>query len=214
MRLVLPKLYVILDAGMLTEPAAVTAQKLIDAGVKLLQYRAKRASARELWEESRTIAESARTAKCAFLVNDRPDVAYLAGADGVHVGQDDLDPEQARKLLGPHRWVGVSTHNLEQFRRAAASSADYIAVGPIFPTSSKANPDPVVGTDLLRRVRALTKKPIVAIGGITLERAVDVLAAGADSVAVISDILKAKDPAATAREFIRRLDAAKPAASH
>jgi thiamine-phosphate pyrophosphorylase len=214
MRLVLPKLYVILDAGMLTEPAAVTAQKLIDTGVKLLQYRAKRASARELWEESRTIAESARTAKCAFLVNDRPDVAYLAGADGVHVGQDDLDPEQARKLLGPHRWVGVSTHNLEQFRRAAASSADYIAVGPIFPTSSKANPDPVVGTDLLRRVRALTKKPIVAIGGITLERAVDVLAAGADSVAVISDILKAKDPAATAREFIRRLDAAKPAASH
>jgi thiamine-phosphate pyrophosphorylase len=199
---------------MLTEPAAITAQKLIDAGVKLLQYRAKHASARELWEESRTIAESARTAKCAFLVNDRPDVANLAGADGVHLGQDDLDPEQARTVIGSDRWVGVSTHSLEQFRNAAASSADYIAVGPIFQTSSKANPDPVVGTDLLRRVRALTEKPIVAIGGITLERAVDVLAAGADSVAVISDILKAKDPAATAREFIRRLDAAKPAASH
>jgi thiamine-phosphate pyrophosphorylase len=214
MRLVLPTLYVILDAGMLTEPAAVAAQKLMESGVKLLQYRAKHATARELWVESRTIGEAARRAKCTFIVNDRPDVAYLAGADGVHVGQDDLDPEQARAVIGPDRWVGVSTHDLEQFRKAAASSADYIAVGPIFQTSSKANPDPVVGTELLRRVRALTEKPIVAIGGITLERAADVLAAGADSVAVISDILKAKDPAETAREFIRRLDAAKPAVSH
>ena len=132
----------------------------------------------------------------------------------MHVGQDDLDVEQARKVIGADRWVGVSTHNLEQFAKAAATSADYIAVGPIFQTSSKANPDPVAGTELLRRVRALTEKPIVAIGGITLERAADVLAAGADSVAVIRDILKAKDPAGMAREFIRRLDAAKPAASH
>ena len=214
MRLVLPRLYVILDAGMLTEPAGHTAQKLMDAGVKLLQYRAKNAAARELWNESRAIAEAAQRAKCIFVVNDRPDVAYLAGADGVHVGQDDLGVEQARRVIGPDRWVGVSTHSLEQFRKAAATSADYIAVGPIFQTSSKANPDPVVGTELLRRVRALTEKPIVAIGGITLERAADVLAAGADSVAVISDILKAKDPARMAREFIRRLDAAKPAASH
>ena len=214
MRLVLPTLYVILDPGMLTEPAGESAQKLMDAGVKLLQFRAKNAAARELWEESRAIAEAARRAKCTFIVNDRPDVAYLAGADGVHVGQDDLDPEQARTVIGPERWVGVSTHNLEQFREAAASSADYIAVGPIFQTSSKANPDPVVGTELLRRVRALTEKPIVAIGGITLERAAEVLAAGADSVAVISDVLKAKDPAGMAQEFIRRLDAANHAASH
>jgi thiamine-phosphate pyrophosphorylase len=214
MRLVLPTLYVILDAGMLTEPAGDTAQKLMDVGVKLLQYRAKNATARELWAESRAIAEAAGRAKCTFIVNDRPDVAYLAGADGVHVGQDDLDPEQARAVIGPDRWVGVSTHNLEQFQKAAASSADYIAVGPIFQTSSKANPDPVVGTELVRRVRALTGKPIVAIGGITLERAAEVIAAGADSVAVIGDILKANDPAAAAREFIRRLEAAKPAASH
>ena len=214
MRLVLPTLYVILDAGMLTEPAGITAQKLMDAGVKLLQYRAKNATARELWNESRALADSAQRSDCTFIVNDRPDVAYLAGAGGVHVGQDDLDVEQARKLIGPDRWVGVSTHNLEQFRKAAASSADYIAVGPIFQTSSKANPDPVVGTELLRRVRALTEKPVVAIGGITLERAEAVLAAGANSVAIISDILKAKDPAGMAREFIRRLDAAKPAASH
>jgi thiamine-phosphate pyrophosphorylase len=186
----------------------------MDAGVKLLQYRAKNAAARELWTESRSIAEAARGAKCTFIVNDRPDVAYLAEADGVHVGQDDLDVEQARKVIGLDRRVGVSTHNLEQFRAAAATSADYIAVGPIFQTSSKANPDPVVGTELLRRVRALTEKPIVAIGGITLERAAEVLEAGADSVAVISDILKAKDPGGKAREFILRLDAVKPAASH
>jgi thiamine-phosphate pyrophosphorylase len=214
MRLVLPRLYVILDAGMLTEPAGHTAQKLMDAGVKLLQYRAKNVAARELWNESRAIAEAARRANCIFIVNDRPDVAYLAGADGVHVGQDDLGVEQARRVIGSDRWVGVSTHGPEQFEKAAASSADYIAVGPIFQTSSKANPDPVVGTELLRRVRALTGKPIVAIGGITLERAADVIAAGADSVAVISDILKAKDPVGVAREFIRRLDAVKPAASH
>ena len=199
---------------MLTDPAGDTAQKLMDAGVKLLQYRAKHATAREFWAESRAIEGVASRAKCRFIVNDRPDVAYLAGADGVHVGQEDLEVADAREIMGPDRWVGVSTHNLEQFRQAAATSADYIAVGPIFQTSSKANPDPVVGTELLRRVRALTEKPIVAIGGITLERAPEVIAAGADSVAVISDILKAMDPAGMAREFIRRLDAAKPEASH
>src|SRR5258707_1595773 len=194
MRLVLPRLYVILDAGMLTEPSGETAQKLMDAGVKLLQYRAKNAAARELWAESRSIAEAARRANCTFIVNDRPDVAYLAGADGVHVGQEDLDVEQTRKVVGPDRWVGVSTHSLEQFRNAAASSADYIAVGPIFQTSSKANPDPVVGTELLRRVRALTEKPIVAIGGSTLERAPVGLASGEDSGVGIKARLKDTAP--------------------
>ncbi len=214
MRLVIPKLYVILDAGMLTEPAGETAKKLMDAGVRLLQYRDKRAAARELWSESRALAAAARAANCVFFVNDRPDVAYLAGADGVHVGQEDLEVEQARSVIGAERWVGVSTHNLEQFGTAAASSADYIAVGPIFPTKSKENPDPVVGMELLRRVRSLTEKPIVAIGGITLERAPEVLEAGADSVAVISDIVRAKDPAGKAREYIERLEAVKPAARH
>lgn len=214
MRLVMPRLYVILDAGMLTEPAGETAKKLIEAGVQLLQYRDKKAAARELWSASRLLAEVARRGNCSFFVNDRPDIAYLAGADGVHVGQEDLGVEQARALVGAERWVGVSTHNAKQFEEAAATSADYIAVGPIFPTSSKANPDPVVGTELLRRVRSLTRKPIVAIGGITLERAPEVLAAGADSVAVISDILQAKDPAAKAREYIQRLEAVNPAAPH
>jgi thiamine-phosphate pyrophosphorylase len=212
MRLVMPRLYMILDAGMLRESAGETSHQLIEAGVRLLQYRHKNAPARELLSTAQTVAETCRASQCAFFVNDRPDVAYLAGADGVHVGQEDLAAEQARRVMGPDRWVGVSTHNLEQFQQAAATSADYIAVGPIFPTSSKANPDPVVGVDFLRHVRSLTPKPIVAIGGITLDRAAEVIAAGADSVAVISGILQAKDPAAQAREYIQRLEAAKPAA--
>jgi thiamine-phosphate pyrophosphorylase len=110
-------------------------------------------------------------------------------------------------------WVGTSTHNLDQFRRAAATSADYIAVGPIFPTTSKANPDPVVGLELIRQVRQLTEKPIVAIGGITLERAASVIAAGADSVAVIRDIVCAEKPGEQARRFLDTLDAAKHAAA-
>ena len=212
MHLVMPRLYVILDAGMLTEPAGEIARQLMQAGVRLLQYRNKGAGARELLAESRAIADAARSTGCAFFVNDRPDVAWLAGADGVHVGQEDLAVEQAREVMGAERWVGVSTHDLEQFEHAAASSADYIAVGPIFPTSSKTNPDPVVGLELLRHARPLTRKPIVAIGGITLERAPEVIAAGADSVAVISGILKAGDPATRARGYIEILEAVRPAA--
>jgi thiamine-phosphate pyrophosphorylase len=145
----------------------------------------------------------------SFLVNDRPDVALLAGASGVHVGQDDLDVEQARRVLGRDKLVGVSTHNLEQFERAAASSADYIAVGPVFGTSSKANPDPVVGVEFIRKTRALSDKPIVAIGGISVERAASVIEAGADSVAVISGILTAQDPAQRARQYMDTLETAK-----
>jgi len=198
---------------MLTEPVGKAAAKLIGAGVRLLQYRDKKAAARELLSASMAVAEVVGRAQCAFFVNDRPDVAYLSGAGGVHVGQEDLTVEQARAVVGPERWVGVSTHNLKQFEQAISTSADYIAVGPIFPTSSKANPDPVVGTELLRRVRRLTAKPIVAIGGITLDCVPEVLAAGADAVAVISDILQAQEPAARAREYILRLEAANPAAS-
>jgi thiamine-phosphate pyrophosphorylase len=191
MRLVLPRLYVILDAALLTTPDTDCAQKLAGAGVRLLQYRNKNASTRELFEASNRLASLLVPQGVTFFVNDRADVAALAGASGVHVGQEDLGVEAARSVIGPGKLVGVSTHNLEQFKRAAATSADYIAVGPVFATSSKANPDPVVGTDLLRQVRPLTDKPIVAIGGITLDRAMEAFEAGADSIAVISDILLA-----------------------
>ena len=202
MRLVLPRLYVILDSALLKNSTRDCAQELAAAGVRLLQYRNKSASARELLETSRELVSSLESSRTALIVNDRPDVAALAGAKGVHVGQDDLDAEQARAVVGKEMWVGTSAHNLEQFRRAVATSADYIAVGPIFATTSKANPDPVVGVELIREVRALTDKPIVAIGGITLERAKAVIDAGADSVAVISDILLARNPGERARQYV------------
>jgi thiamine-phosphate pyrophosphorylase len=214
MRLVMPRLYVILDAELVRGPAPEIARQLIAAGVGLLQYRAKNLEARDMLATARQIAELARREKTNFFVNDRPDLAYLSGADGVHVGQEDLSVEQSRSILGQDRWVGVSTHNREQFEQAIATSADYVAIGPIFATTSKANPDPLVGTELLRQLRPLTKKPIVAIGGIRLERAAEVIEAGADSVAVISDIFAAADPAERSRQFIERLDAAKRASDH
>jgi thiamine-phosphate pyrophosphorylase len=213
MRLVLPRLYVILDAALITSPELDCAASLAEAGVRLLQYRNKSAPARHYLESSRKLAETLQSSGVSFFVNDRPDVAFLAGATGVHVGQDDLDVEQVRSIVGSDKLIGVSTHNLEQFERAAASSADYIAVGPVFSTSTKADPDPVVGVDFIRKVRSLTDKPIVAIGGITLERAAAVIEAGADSVAVISGIWSAADPSQRAREYIKTLETAKHAAA-
>ncbi len=200
-RLVLPRLYVILDATLLTVSAIDCAQELADAGVRLMQYRHKNASAGEALNVSRNLASLLQPQGITFIVNDRPDIAAIAEASGVHVGQDDLGVEATRTLVGG-KIIGISTHNLEQFQKAAGSSADYIAVGPIFATSSKANPDPVVGTELIRRVRALTDKPIVAIGGIKLENAGEVIAAGANSVAVISDILGAADRAKRAGQYL------------
>jgi len=197
-RLVLPRLYVILDPALLTVPETECAQELADAGVRLLQYRNKRASARQLLESSTKLVSLLAPLKVTVVVNDRADVAAVAGANGIHVGQEDLDAEKARQMVGPEKLVGVSTHNLEQFQRAAASSADYIAVGPIF----------AIGTEFIRKARLLTDKPIVAIGGITLERAPEIIEAGADSVAVISDILSAPAPGMRARQYIDLLGAA------
>jgi thiamine-phosphate pyrophosphorylase len=206
MRLVLPRVYVILDAALLNIPEKDCARNLADAGVRLIQYRNKNASARELFETSRELAAFFNPMGVRFIVNDRADVATFADADGVHVGQDDLGVEQARAVMGDGKWVGVSTHNAEQVRTALGTSADYIALGPIFATGSKMNPDPVVGLDLLRQARGMTDKPIVAIGGITLERAEEVIGAGADSVAVISDILRAENPGKRARQYIDLLE--------
>jgi thiamine-phosphate pyrophosphorylase len=192
---------VILDATLLTVSAIDCAQDLAAAGVRLMQYRHKHAPAGEMLSVSKQLAAALQPQGITFIVNDRPDVAAMAHASGVHVGQDDLGVEATRTLVG-EKIIGVSTHNLEQFQKAIESSADYIAVGPIFSTSSKANPDPVVGTNLLRQVRALTDKPIVAIGGIKLENAAEVIAAGADSVAVISDILGAPDRAKRVRQYL------------
>jgi thiamine-phosphate pyrophosphorylase len=204
MSLVLPPLYVILDAALLTTPEIEVAQKLNDAGVRLLQYRNKRGSTREVFQASSGLAAELAQRGAIFFVNDRPDIAFLSGASGVHIGQNDLPVPESRAVMGKGKLLGISTHNLEQFRAAAASDADYIALGPVFATDSKANPDPVVGTAMIQEARKLTRKPI--IGGITLERAKEVMEAGADSVAVISDVLRAKDPGQRARQFLDLLE--------
>jgi thiamine-phosphate pyrophosphorylase len=143
-----------------------------------------------------------------LIMNDRADLCVAAEFDGVHVGQEDLSPEAVRWILsrgeaGPDRWLGVSTHNPDQLREADLTSADYLAIGPVFATSSKEKPDPVVGLEGVRRARTLTRKPLVAIGGITRANAASVIEAGADSVAVISDLLR--DPRKSAEEFFRIL---------
>ncbi|HUJ32605.1 MAG TPA: thiamine phosphate synthase [Candidatus Acidoferrum sp.] len=197
-----PSLYAILDPALIEVPLAEFAAKLAAAGVGLIQLRDKRASARRLLEETRGLIVLFTSTSVRLVVNDRPDVAAMAGAGGVHVGQEDLPVEAARAICGTGRWVGISTHNLAQLREAAGTSADYIAVGPIFPTATKQNPDPVVGIDFLREARKLTRKPLVAIGGITIESAADIFRAGADSVAVIRDLAAAPDPAQRARDYL------------
>src|SRR5579863_8132298 len=202
MNLVFPRLYAIIDPTLLTSSELALAEALAGSGVELIQYRNKTVSSRQFFETSRQLTSVLGPRLVRLIVNDRADIALLAGAGGVHVGQEDLGVEDARAICGPNRWVGVSTHSLEQVAAADRTSADYIAFGPIFPTATKKNSDPVVGTELLRMARQMTKKPLVAIGGITLERAAEVYRAGADSLAVIRDLICAPDPGARAREYL------------
>ena len=153
-------------------------------------------------EEARALRKAVG-ARAKLILNDRADLCLLAGYDGVHVGQDDLSPEAVRKIIGPDLWLGVSTHNPAQIGVAARTSADYVAIGPVFSTASKLNPDPVVGLEGVRQARTLTSKPLVAIGGITRAHAREVIAAGADSVAVIADLLM--NPTQSAGDFLRIL---------
>jgi thiamine-phosphate pyrophosphorylase len=196
-----PPLYAILDVAAVNSEARIP-EVLAESGVRLIQVRDKQASARAVFEASQGLVARLSRKDVLVIVNDRADIAAMVGAGGVHVGQDDLPAEAARACCGGELWVGVSTHSLEQFRAAAATSADYIAVGPIFPTATKENPDPVVGLELIREARRLTRKPLVAIGGITVQSAESVYRAGADSIAVVSDLLSAPNPALRAGEYI------------
>jgi len=206
MALALPRLYAILDASQARERTLSSVCEIfLGAGVRLIQYRHKAGSSRQLFEDSVALGRLVHQAGGTFIVNDRADIARAAGAHGVHVGQEDLPIEMARGIIGLGKIVGYSTHNLEQVIEADRSSADYIALGPIFATASKERPDPVVGLEGLRRAREATRKPLVAIGGITLARAREVIDAGADSVAVIGDLLGAPDLSARARAFLEIL---------
>jgi thiamine-phosphate pyrophosphorylase len=182
----LPRLYAIADASF-GDPVEL-AKGLFQGGVRLLQVRNKKASSRELFSQVTRILSLA-PAEAVVLVNDRVDVALTAGAAGVHLGQRDLPPAEARRVLGPESIIGFSTHNLEQAIEADRLPVDYVAVGPIFPTITKENPDPVVGIENLSTICHSIAKPVVAIGGVRLEHAPAVLKAGAGSIAVARDLL-------------------------
>jgi len=201
----LPALYAIVDPLDGERAPAALAALLLAGGARLVQLRLKPATSRELLAAAERIRPLAHAAGALFLVNDRPDVARAVEADGVHLGQDDLPVAAARRVLGPGRLVGVSTHDVEQARAAVADGADYVAVGPIYATTSKDHPIPPRGLELVRAVRAAVPCPIVAIGGITAETAPLVRAAGADAVAMIGALVRAPDPAAAVREVLARI---------
>ncbi len=204
----LPKLYAILDVSCFAPPLRTVAsivafaRDLAAGGVKVLQYRNKEGSTREMLSHAREIRRVLGH-DVTLIMNDRADICIAAGYDGVHVGQDDLSPEGARMVIGDQRILGVSTHNLQQLKEADAGPADYIAFGPVFSTASKRHADPVVGLEGLRTARAATRKPLVAIGGITRRNVQSVLETGADSAAVISELLSS--PRKVAEEFLRLL---------
>jgi len=200
----LPRLYAILDAGCFptSEDVVIFAEALVAGGCTLLQYRNKSGNARVMLEHAQELKRRIG-GSVKLIMNDRADLCLAADFYGVHVGQGDLSPESVRTIIGPKLWLGVSTHNPKQLREADRTSADYLAIGPVFSTSSKDKPDPVVGLEGVRWARQLTRKPLVAIGGITRANAPSVIAAGADSVAVISDLLR--EPRKSAEEFFRIL---------
>ncbi len=206
MDLVLPRLYAILDASHLADRSlADVTESLLRAGVRLIQYRNKRGSSRELFDAAVQLAPPIRRAKGIFIMNDRADVAWAAKADGVHLGQEDLPVEAARAMLPPGTIIGISTHCLAQVEEANRSSADYIAFGPVFETRSKDKPGAATGLAALAEARKVVRKPLVAIGGITPERARSALEAGADSVAVIHALMSASDPGEPARQFLEAI---------
>lgn len=174
------------------------------AGVRFFQYRSKRGSRKSVYETSLLLAKIAREAEATFIVNDHADIALAVNADGVHLGQDDLPLEQARKLLGPTKLIGISTHSLEQAREAERLGADYIGFGPIYSTATK-DAGTIQGLANLTVIRQTIAIPIIAIGGIKHDTVKDVIRAGADGVAIISAILSADDVVAAASEIIKKI---------
>jgi len=204
MALKLPRVYPIVDTETLTNRGIgveVAAAAFLDGGAGVLQFRHKGHWSREVYAQAEGVARLCREAGAQFIINDRADFAMLLGA-GLHVGQDDLTPRDARRLVGPDAIIGYSTHNAAQLCAAGGEPVDYVALGPIFGTASKRNPDPVVGVEELRRCRTLVEKPLVAIGGITMENAAAVLQAGADSLAILSGLLPESVSARCLREQI------------
>ncbi len=205
----LPRFYPLLDTAILygrgIDPVTA-AEALLEAGARILQLRHKDHWSPEAMANAQTIAEQCRRERCEFIVNDRADVALLLDSS-VHVGQHDLPPNYVRKIVGPHKRIGFSTHNEAQLLAAAEEPVNYLALGPIFATTSKLQSDPPIGIEELHRLRPLTNRPLVAIGGITRDNATEVWHAGADSIAVVADLYPAactkRDIRAIAEEWIQ-----------
>jgi thiamine-phosphate pyrophosphorylase len=209
LRAVLHGLYPILDPRFVHRLSLVEALKEAAAGgARLFQYRDKAASRKDAYRQAEQLRRAASDAGAVLIVNDRCDLALAVDADGVHLGQDDLPVTLARGVMGPNKLIGLSTHTAEQVTLATADKPDYVGFGPIFPTASKADHEPVVGVEGLKRVRVLTDLPMFAIGGIALEHAGSVMQAGADGVAVMSAIWSAPDISAAVRLFIEKIERA------
>jgi len=204
MTFTLPKLYPITDTRLSGLTHAEQVERLAAGGATIVQLRDKLASPREFYDAAREAMRVARALGVRLIINDRVDIALAVDADGVHLGQDDLPPRRARELVGPDRILGYSTHNVEQALEADSTLVDYLAIGPVFQTTTKEKADPVVGLEMIRELKSRLTKPLVAIGGITLETAPAVINAGADSVAVISDLYTGHITERT-REYLHRL---------
>lgn len=189
-QLKLPPLYPIIDSGFVKpEDVAKAAEEILKGGATIIQLRGKNISTKDFISMAKTVKTVTEAFNATFIINDRVDVAMVVGAEGVHLGQDDLPIKQARKLLGEEKIIGVSTHGVEEVTRAAQDGADYVGFGPIYETSTKSDTHDIQGLDKLKEIRKATDLPLVAIGGINRDNIGDVLSCGADSCAVISDIL-------------------------
>ena len=199
-------LYIILDPSVCpARPLVEVLTASAEAGALLFQYRNKTASMKEAYVEALALRHTAAKAGVLFIVNDRCDLALAVDADGVHLGQGDLPLDLARKVLGPDKLIGISTHNPDQVREATAGKPNYLGFGPIFKPGSKQDHDPVVGFEGLRAIRLLTSMPVFAIGGIQIDQTGEVMRAGANGVAVISAILKAPDISQAVKAFLAQM---------
>ena len=199
-------LYVILDPSVCPDRSLTDVLKeAATAGARLFQYRNKSASMKEAYAEALVLRQVALDAGVTFIVNDRCDLAVAVDADGVHLGQGDIPLDMARKVMGPGKLIGISTHNPDQVRETTAGKPDYLGFGPIFKPGSKQDHDPVVGLEGLRAIRRLTSLPVFAIGGIQIDQVKEVMRTGANGIAVISGILKAPDISHAVKLFLAQM---------
>ena len=198
-------LYFVTDSKLTKQGILKDVEQVLEAGCKIIQYREKDKSSEEILKEAKQLADLCKDKDALFIVNDRLDIALAVEADGVHLGQNDLPLDLARKVLGKKKIIGTSNHSIKEAKQSESAGADYISIGPVFHTDTKKDAGLPLGLELLKQVRAITKLPIVAIGGVNEENLEDVLQAGADSVAIISAIVLTENPGKSAERIIEKI---------